>query len=195
MSQAAKHSRQIVPGPDRLRAFRAGRYEIREANMVELIGTAYNVEFDNVAGGPSWLEWDRFDVIAKTAPSTSPENLRLMLQALLADRFKLAVHKDTRRLPAFVLTAGKGKPKMKEADGSGEIGCRPLPPDGSEPYALFVCRNTTMEAFAARLRRSAGAYLPYPVVESTGLKGAWNFEVGWTPQATFQRAGGTNVHV
>jgi uncharacterized protein (TIGR03435 family) len=177
-------------GPRRPAAvFRAGRYEILQANMVELIRTAYNVEPENVTGGPSWLEIDRFDVIAKTAPSTSPEAARLMLQALLADRFKLVVHKDTRPLPAFVLTLGKGKPKLKEADGSGGSGCRPQPPEASRLYALFICRNVTMEVLVARLRQSGGAYFEYPVVDSTGLKGTWDFEVGWTPRLALQRTG------
>jgi len=174
-------------------AFRAGRYEIRQANMVELIRTAYYVEFDNVVGGPSWLEADRFDVDAKTAPSTPPETARLMLQTLLADRFKLAIHKETRSMPAFVLTVGKGKPKMKEADGSGETGCRPQPPNGSRPYALFVCRNMTMEALVQRLRTSGGGYLTSPVVDSTGLKGIWNFDLGWAPKAQLQRLGPDGV--
>jgi uncharacterized protein (TIGR03435 family) len=176
-------------------SFRASRYEIRQASMVELIGTAYNVEFDNVVGGPSWLEADRFDVIAKAAPSTLPETARLMLQTLLADRFKLAVHKETRPMPAFVLTVAKGKPKMKEADGSGDTGCRPQPPSDSRPYAWFICRNMTMEALVARLRMSGGAYFPNPVIDSTGLKGTWNFEVGWAPKAQLTRLGADGISV
>ena len=103
------------------------RYQLRQANMVDLIRTAYGVDADNVLGGPSWLELDRFDVIAKTPPATPPETLKLMLQALLADRFKLVVHKDSKPFDAFVLSVGKGKPKLKEADGSGEPGCQSQP--------------------------------------------------------------------
>src|SRR6476469_4150719 len=67
---------------------RAGRYEIRNATMVDLIRTAYTVDADEVLGGPTWLEFDRFDVIAKVPSKTSQETLKIMLQALLADRFK-----------------------------------------------------------------------------------------------------------
>src|SRR3954453_23200793 len=88
---------------------RGGRYELRDATMVDLIKTAYGVEDDNVIGGPNWLESDRFDVIAKTKPNASAESLKEMLKALLADRFKLVTHPDTRPLPQFVLSVGKGK--------------------------------------------------------------------------------------
>ena len=97
---------------------RAGRYELRKATMVDLIRTAYGVDADSVIGGPSWLESDRFDVIAKAPPTTSTETVKLMLQALLADRFKLVVHTDSKPVAAFVLSAGKGKPKLKESEGS-----------------------------------------------------------------------------
>ena len=103
-------------------ALRGGRFEVRTATMVDLISLAYDMESDKVLAGPSWLDWDRFDVAAKAPPATTRENLNLMLQKLLADRFQLVVHKDTKPMPAYALTAGKGKPKMKEASGSGEAG-------------------------------------------------------------------------
>src|SRR5437764_7834940 len=95
---------------------RAGRYEVRNASMVDLIRTAYGFEADKILEGPSWLEFNRFDVIAKVPNGTAPaETLKLMLQSLLAERFKLVVHKDTRPVDGFVLSLGKGKPKLKEA--------------------------------------------------------------------------------
>ena len=104
---------------------RGGRYELRTATLAELIKTAYGVEDDNVYGGPSWLEYDRFDLVAKTSPSVSPEVVKVMLQNLLSERFQLVVHKDTKPLPEYVLTVGKGgRPKLKESDGSGEKGAK-----------------------------------------------------------------------
>ena len=85
---------------------RSGRYELRKATMVDLITRAYDVDAAKVLGGPSWLETDRFDVIATAPPATPPETIRLMLQALLAERFKLAIHKDSKSLPTFALTVG-----------------------------------------------------------------------------------------
>jgi uncharacterized protein (TIGR03435 family) len=176
--------------------FGDGRYELRHATMLDLIKTAYGVDADTVSGGPSWLEFDRFDVIAKAPPSASPETVKLMLQSLLADRFKLVVHKDTKPMPAFVLSVGKGKPKLKEADGSGEPGCQNQPQDpqlGAAPSIAISCRNMTMEAFAQSLRGYSFGYITNPVVDATGLEGAWDFDIKWTPQVYLPRAGGEGI--
>src|SRR5580658_10624573 len=101
----------------------AGRNEIMTATMVDLIRTAYGVDAQNVVGGPNWLEFDRFDVIAKAPAAATPEKLRLMLQALLADRFGLTTHPDNQPLPGFVLTLGKRKLQLKASDGPGQNGC------------------------------------------------------------------------
>src|SRR5437762_5934298 len=61
-----------------------GRFDLRGAPMLDLIAIAYGVQRDSVIGGPSWLDSDRFDIIARAAPSTSEASLQLMLQALLA---------------------------------------------------------------------------------------------------------------
>src|ERR1700733_11279397 len=105
---------------------RDGKYELLGASMVDLIGTAYGVKADAVTGGPGWLESDRFDVIAKAPNDLSGEALRAMLQTLLADRFGLLVHHDTKPMPAYVLTAGKS-PRVKQSDGVGEGGCEDDP--------------------------------------------------------------------
>ena len=64
------------------------RYLLRRATMLDLISTAWDVDSAKVLGGPSWLDMDRFDLQAKTPPGTTPQQLRPMLQALLADRFR-----------------------------------------------------------------------------------------------------------
>jgi len=160
--------------------------------MLDLIRIAYGVDPDKVVGGPSWLEFDRFDISAKAPPSTPAETINLMLQALLADRFKLVLHKHTRPVPAFALTMGKAKPKLKEAGGSGEGGCQSQPqPD----YSAVACRNITMEAFAQRLHGIAADYLRNPVVDSTGLKGSWDFDLKWNPRSWISQAGGERITI
>ena len=100
--------RSINPTPEVTGGvLRAGRYELRQATMLDLIAIAWGVDADTVFGGPSWLQWDRFDIVAKAPPDTSREKVRLMLQALLADRFSLVVRRDTKPLPAFALTAAE----------------------------------------------------------------------------------------
>jgi uncharacterized protein (TIGR03435 family) len=177
---------------------RGGRYNLRNATMLDLIRTAYGVDADTVLGGPNWLELDRFDLIADAPPGTPPETVKLMLQSLLADRFKLVIHKDTKPLPAFALTLGKGKPKLKEAEGSGKNGCQFQPQKfepGTVPSAWFSCHNTTMEAFAQTLRQIARDYLTNPVVDSTELKGSWDFDIKWNARALLGRAGGDGVTI
>jgi uncharacterized protein (TIGR03435 family) len=87
--------------------------------MVDLISTAYGVDYDKVSAGPTWLEMDRYDVAAKLPPGSTPDSQKLMLQSLLADRFKLVVHKDTQPMPAYALTASK-HPHLKESAGDVE---------------------------------------------------------------------------
>jgi uncharacterized protein (TIGR03435 family) len=164
----------------------AGRYELKGATMLDLIRTAYGFDADKILGGPSWLEMDRFDILAKLPAGANPETGKLMLQSLLADRFKLALHKDTKPFPAYALTAGK-KPQLKEADGDGEAGCKQQPasgPPGSGRTVQYDCRNMTMAAFADGLRRMAGASVgPNPVLDETGLNGKWNFDLTYSLQS------------
>jgi uncharacterized protein (TIGR03435 family) len=139
---------------------RGGRYELRNATMVDLVRTAYRVDADRVVGGPSWLEMDRFDVLAKLPGKPSSDEQRNMLRTLLADRFKLVIHNETQSMPAYALTAGK-HPALKKADAAGNTGCKfnvqgagPGPaPAPAVPMFQYACRNVTMSALASELRR------------------------------------------
>ena len=173
---------------------RAGRYEIRNATMVDLIRTAYTVDAANVLQGPSWLEYDRFDVAALVPPNTTPDTQKLMLQALLADRFKLAVRRDTKPVAGHVLVMGRGRHKLKEvADPAAAPGCqtqavpaqRPsgVPGQVVLPMAGLVCRNVTMDTFAADLKRLTNGYVTNAALDQTGLKGSWDFELQYTQRA------------
>jgi uncharacterized protein (TIGR03435 family) len=173
---------------------------MRQANMVDLIVKAYGVDPGNVVGGPAWLETDRFDVYAKASPKTSAETVNLMLRTLLAERFKLVLHTDSKPLPAFVLSVGKGAPKMTESDGSADPNCQYMdPPPNLAPGTIwpieFVCQNTTMDAFAQDLHDWAGGYVTSPVVNSTGLKGGWNFDFKWTNEGQLAKAGTDGISV
>ena len=182
---------------------RGGRYDLRNATLLDMIRMAYApIDADNILGGPNWLERDRFDIVAKAPQSTSPENVRLMLQGLLADRFKLVLHTDTKPVPGFALTVGKGgKAKLKEASGEGAPGCQPAPPPSTPPdpsvvpYGVVICHGMTMEVLAQTLRGMAGAYITSPVVDQTGLTGTWDFELKWTARALLARAGSDGITI
>jgi uncharacterized protein (TIGR03435 family) len=174
---------------------RGGRYDLRNATMMDLIATAYSVtDRDLISGGPPWLERNRFDIAAKAPQETTPANVRLMLRDLLADRFKLVVRRDTRPTTGFVLTVGK-EHKLKEASGPG-AGCQGNPPPQPPPPIPMVngsCKGVTMDQFAALLRQIAGGYVNAPVQNQTKLAGYWDFDVSFTPFQALQRAGSDAV--
>jgi len=111
------------------------RYILHQATMTQIIAAAYNLDPTNVQGGPSWLDWDHFDIVAKAPPTTSKPAIRLMLESLLSQRFSLVVHTDSAPMPAFVLSAQTGKTKLKDSEtkesgGTGEPNCQYQPPTG-----------------------------------------------------------------
>jgi uncharacterized protein (TIGR03435 family) len=179
------------------------RYTTSQATMTNLIARSYNVESSNVLGGPAWLDLDRFDVVAQAPRTTSPDDIRLMLRSMLIDRFKLIAHPGTKPLPAFVLSVGKGS-KLKQSDASAEPGpghepgCQYQPPPENTPPSpqmevKFSCHAVTMESFAQFLHSVASPYLKSPVVDQTGLKGAWDFDIHWTYQKPTDGTGGTSI--
>jgi uncharacterized protein (TIGR03435 family) len=116
-----------------------------------------------------------------------------MLRGLLADRFHLVTHTDTKSLPALVLSLGKGKPKLTPADASGPSNCQYQPPPtppatgggppAPPPFITFSCHNQTMADFAQFIRQYAGEYPPKPAADQTGLKGAWDFDIHFSYQS------------
>jgi len=180
------------------------RYTTSQATMTNLIARSYNVESSNVLGGPAWLDLDRFDVTAQAPRTTSPDDIRLMIRSMLIDRFKLVAHPGTKPLPAVVLSVGKGS-KLKQADASADSGPGPgqgpgcqyqPPPQNTAPSPAmevkFACHAVTMESFADFLHSVASPYLKSPVVDQTGLKGAWDFDIHWTYQKQAD-GGGTSI--
>jgi uncharacterized protein (TIGR03435 family) len=175
--------------------FAGSRYELRFASMLDLIRVAYDLDPERIHGGPSWLEMDRFDVLAKMPPSAAPAARRQMLQSLLAERFKLVTHNDSKPMSAWALIAGKHA-GLKQSDGEGESGCSfavqnaPTgPPTGGAPLTLptiqYTCKNKTMAAFATEMLNLAGAAQYFnnrPVVDKTELAGAWDFVFRFTPK-------------
>ena len=178
-----------------------GRYMLRQATLADLIMTAYGQKDSTyVHGGPSWLEWDRWDVIAKVPPETTEASAKQMLRSLLAQRFGLVVHTGNAPMPAYVLTAPGEKSKLKESEGSGDASCEPHPQPanqaaGAVPQILITCHNETMEKFADDVHMMAGGYLTDPVVDSTGLKGAYDFDLKWTGRGQLARAGAEGISI
>lgn len=161
------------------------RYMLHNATMVDMISLAYGMDNDNILSGPAWLDLDRFDVSASAPRTTSPDDVKLMLQALLADRFHLVLHKDTHPTASYVFRVDKDGLKMKQADESEpskfEEHHTPsdLPP-GVAAYYSVVVRNWTMPQIRDMIQDVASQYLPKPVVDATNLKGGYDFDLHWT---------------
>ncbi len=176
------------------------RYFLTQATMVDLIATAYGVDAVNVQGGPTWLERDHYDIRAKVPPKTTPEDIKLMLRGLLADRFHLAIKTGTAPMPTYILSAGAGKPKMTESQGTGEGSCIPQPPPQNPPpgapsYFVLNCKSITMAALADVLRRVPGGYLDQPVIDETNLAGAWDFTIKWTDRSQLEKQGADGISI
>jgi uncharacterized protein (TIGR03435 family) len=184
---------------------RAGKYVNRDATLLELIEAAYGVSEDTIAGGPGWVNSDLFDVIAKVPDGTTLAKANLMLQGLLADRFKLVIKNDTHPAPRYVLTVGKGGSKLKPASGSEDSRCQPQgqpgpPPSGppdlaSLPNLKMACHNLTSAQIGENLHQMAGGYLDHDVVDQTNLEGSWDFDLEWTARGALAAKGADGISV
>jgi uncharacterized protein (TIGR03435 family) len=177
---------------------RDGRYILHQATMADLITTAYSLKSSvYVGGGPSWLDWDRYDIIAKVPPGATPETARLMLQSLLAERFKLVAHHGDVPVPAFLLTVANGKPSLTPSsatDGSCER--QPMSEPFSPQNIVLNCHAATLSSMASALDSDGGGgYLSYPVIDATGLKSDYDFKFTWTPKYFLTRIGPSAVNV
>lgn len=152
-----------------------GRVQGRNVTLKMLLAAAYDIDTDRVTGGPAWLDSDRFDVTAKTAP-TSKDKLLPMMQALLGERFKLTLHHSRKVDPVYALTVGKDGPKLPPSTGSDK-GCSRA--DGPPGQLHLACRDFTMADLAELLPRAAGGYIALPVADRTELKGAYDFPLDW----------------
>src|SRR5580704_6851921 len=84
------------------------------ALMKELLMRAFGVKNLQISG-PGWLDTERYDIIAKVPPGTTLEQANLMLRNVLVERFGLAFHRETKDMPVYELTLGKGAPELKES--------------------------------------------------------------------------------
>jgi uncharacterized protein (TIGR03435 family) len=91
-----------------------GQINYFSMSMKSLLVSAYGVKSYQISG-PSWLDTERFDIVAKIPKGATKDDLKLMLQNLLAERFKLTLHHEKKDLPMYALVVGKGGPKMKES--------------------------------------------------------------------------------
>jgi uncharacterized protein (TIGR03435 family) len=139
------------------------------ASLKGMITIAYQVKDFQVAGGPKWLDDDRFEVNAVSEGKPDTSQTLAMLQTLLADRFQLAIHHEQKVAPAYALVVVKSGLKIKPvegATGSSSQGGR----------GVLTAKGLTMAKLADRLTRSLDA----PVADLTKTPGAFDFKLEWS---------------
>jgi uncharacterized protein (TIGR03435 family) len=149
-----------------------GYLAVQNSTLSQCLQWAYNLSAFQVAG-PAWIESERYDIAARAAAAVGKEQLRLMLQRLLTERFKLEFHRENKELPGYALLAIKGGPKLRESVTEGE-------PAMKQNRALLTVERMTIRAFADTLTNP----LHSPVVDMTGLTGRYDFTIDLSKYVT-----------
>jgi uncharacterized protein (TIGR03435 family) len=148
-----------------------------------------------VVGGPAWINSEGYDIQVKPKQTTDPKQIWLMWQTLLADRFKLKLHRETRELPIYDLTVAKGGPKLPAAKAAGCVSFPPGTPPRhvpgkvdcgyvSGPFGGFTSglfRIQGRKVHVADLVRELTSVLDRPVLDKTGFPGEFDLDLSFTP--------------
>ncbi len=178
-----------------------GQVKYTGLTLKNLLTTAYRVKVYQISG-PSWLDTERYDIIAKMPPETTKEQFALMLQNLLAERFNLTLHHETKDLPLYELVVAKNGSKLKPY--VQDPNAPPPPPPGSPPAmgkdgvpsvppgATMMSVSMTngvqrMRMIATKQSLSKMAdmlanQLGHPVIDKTGLAGEYDYSLEFSPE-------------
>jgi uncharacterized protein (TIGR03435 family) len=154
-----------------------GATEFSNVSLQELVKFAYHVKASQLSGAPAWMSSRLFDVKVRTKESAGDAQVDLELQKLLADRFKLAVHRETKELPGYELVAGKDGAKLTEVQRQkGQLGRMSMLP------GQWVANRMQVKSLVGVLEEQTGR----PVTDHTGLHGVYDFTLtvkNWTGPA------------
>lgn len=155
------------------------RFAATNHSLKRLIAFAYDVEMFQVSGGPAWVSFSGFDVTAKTPDDVAHhkglDDDKRMVQALLSDRFKLTIHRETKELPIYALVIGKNGSKLQLAK----------PPVGSSGVSgRRRTQLTFTDAPLSLLVHVLSQQMGRPVVDRTGLIAHYDFKLEWAPDPT-----------
>jgi uncharacterized protein (TIGR03435 family) len=160
-----------------------GRFVATGIPVRMLITIAYKIKEHQLSGGPSWLDSERYDISAKPEIKATSDEVLLMLQSMLAERFQLTLRKETKELPVYVLTVAKNGPKMEEwTDGGAAADGKPEPGRGPMRGGMMrmgpgqlTAEGIPVSGFVDRLANILGRN----VIDKTGLTGKYNFDLKW----------------
>jgi len=160
------------------------RFIARGLTVKALVAAAYELHPRAISGGGSWSDSDRYDITALTPGNVQPslDEQMSMLRRLLADRFRLAFHREPRELAVYAITVARGGSKLKlstAAPGTPpKLTNTVFPEEKGGVHILLPARNANMAELAAMMQR---AVVDRTVVDSTGLSGTYDFDLEWTP--------------
>jgi uncharacterized protein (TIGR03435 family) len=153
-----------------------GRLSARAMTVKELIAGAYRVQSRQITGGPAWVDSERYDIEARASDAVGEPQLRLMLQTLLADRFRVRVRRETRDGPVYALVVAPDGPKMKPSSGECTEG-----PGLVTLYGRLIGKCGSADKIAASL----SLVMDRPVIDRTALAGSFaDIRLDWVPDDT-----------
>jgi uncharacterized protein (TIGR03435 family) len=150
-----------------------GRLEMRNTTLANLIFSAYRLKLYQLEGGPKWMHTQRFHVDAKLPAGVPRDQMPLMMQAMLAERFQLEFHRVTKLLPVYNLVVAKGGPKLQPANADDLARSRSTQDDRQ-----IKGWGQPVSSLAQMLINVIGV----PVIDQTGLEGKYTFILEFAPQ-------------
>jgi uncharacterized protein (TIGR03435 family) len=160
---------------------RNGQLTATNVTLRDMIRNAYGLQDFQVAGGPGWVDSERFNIVAKVEGEPSPADRRLMMQALLAERFNLVVHHETREMGVYDLI-------LARPDGRLGAGLRRADCAQQWPCGNTNVNNTVLHASGITIdffTETLGSIVRGTVIQKTGLDGPFDIDLVWSrDQAT-----------
>lgn len=179
------------------RASRGGRFHVPNASLHLLIQLAYDARDYQIVGEPSWAASDGYAVTAKAEGDVNFEQMRPMLQSLLADRFQFSFHRETRQLPVYELAAAKGGLRIAPAKAGS---CVTRDPQGPTlPFGSKICGGERIgigriEGFGVtmpKLVELLSDRIGRTVIDRTSFRGAFDFQLDFAPEEAMGSDPGT----
>jgi len=166
---------QIAPG---------GRFAATNASLRLLLKTAYGMRDFQISGAPAWFDSDRYDIVAKaeSEPNVSEARIRLMLQGLLADRFKLELRREKKEMTVYSMVIGKNGSKLKEVKPDGDDMNRGVRLKGIGRVTGVTASTSQLAEALSDIALNGEHIVDRPVIDRTGLTGTYDFTLAWTPE-------------
>jgi uncharacterized protein (TIGR03435 family) len=155
---------------------RGNRFATEGTSLLDVFKYAYNIQPDQLLGGPGWVRTARFDILADPETDSRPtsDQMKKLVQNLLSNRFRLAMHTEQRLLPVYLLTRLPEAPRLVKSSADPEG----VPVVGFDPGGELRVGNATMNDFARFLQRFV---LDRPAVDQTQISGRYDLDLRWDP--------------